>query len=244
MTAATQPDEDPQGQAAVITDMVNHWLAQARGDGTLEERTNYRARCRICRDPSIRELVNAMLARSFTPITIHQALEPYNREVSAKRRITYDVIWRHRRDDYNIQDPVNAVYRQLAEKHYEAEGGDLATGVGNMIRFRSFLETVMVKAYGQVIEGEVTISDGLKAVSKLAEIERKDDSLYELARMGAELNRAIVLMRKYVPMDRWEALQAEMRGEAPPQEAIEAGVPAVRMVEIRDESDEDEEYNH
>lgn len=240
MTAAREPDNQ-ESAAAEITSTVARWLKQAQADGALD--ITPAARCRICRDPIIRELVNAMLSRGFAPITVHDTLGAYNHAQPRERRITYDIVCRHRREHYNLQDPANQVYRAIAEDHYRAEGKDLMSGIGSIVTVRAFFETVMAKSYEQLIdEGPVDLEDGMKAASKLAEINRRDDGLLERAQMMADLNKAITLMRKYVPVAQWPALQAELRGEEVPAQAIEAT--AVRMVDISDESDEDEDPHH
>lgn len=239
MTAAANPDEPARDPVADVTEMVTQWLAQAKDSGALD--ITPAARCRICRDPSIRELVNAMLSRGFAPITVSEVLEAYNRRQPKNRRITYDVIRRHRAQDYNLQDPVNSAYRALAERHYKAEGGDLDLGIGSIVTVRGFLETMMVKSYQQMMANPETAPDldqGFKAASKLAEISRKDDDALERAQMVADLNLAIGLMRKYVPVEQWPALQAELRGEElPNQIALPSATPEVRMIEISDEPD-------
>jgi hypothetical protein len=69
-------------------------------------------RCRICRDPTVRRLVNALLdwrgapilegGKTVTYITILAWLEPINEGRQRGDRITYDSLWVHAKRHYDL----------------------------------------------------------------------------------------------------------------------------------------------
>jgi hypothetical protein len=78
-------------------------------------------RCRICRDPDVRRLVNDLLGwrgvpailegrnkrRAITYTDIFSMLEPLNEGRDEKDRITYDSLWVHAKRHYDIEGVVD-----------------------------------------------------------------------------------------------------------------------------------------
>lgn len=249
MTAAEQPG--PQEQADQITNRVNRYIQELVDTNKLDISPN--ARCKVCREPAVRELVNHMIARGYTSTDIYHSLAAYNRARPMKSRVSYGSVCNHRNEHFDIQSPANAILRQIAESTYEAQGKSLAEGVGTLVNYRSFLETLLVRSYETLSDPmvPVDIDLGFKTASKLAEIDRKDEGLLERAQMLSEMNRAVEVMRRFVPIEQWPALQAALRGEAelppPPRSIGSARADAesdVVMVDIDDTPDPEEEHSH
>lgn len=250
MTAAAQPD--PQGHADEVTNRVNKYIQDLVDQNKLDITPN--ARCKVCRDPAVRELVNHLIARGYTSTDIHNTLAAYNRARPMKSRVSYGSICNHRNEHFDIQSPANAILRQIAESTYEAQGKSLAEGTGTLVTYRTFLETLLVRSYEVASDPtqSVDMDLGFKAASKLAEIDRKDEGLLERAQMLSEMNRAVEVMRRFVPTEQWPALQAALRGEAelpPPPRAIgsaqaDANPEGVVMVDIDDSPDPEEDRHH
>lgn len=227
----------------IVQESVMAYLERMRSTGQLDVSPSNR--CRVCREPLVLGLVNKMLGRAFTPTDIMGTLAAYNRTLPKRRQISFASVYQHARNHFPIQEPAVAVWRELAERRYAEAGKDLATGIGTMVNHLSFLETVMIRGYEQLSDPTVPISvdQGMRAAVRLSDIQRKDEGLMERAQLLSRMNSVIELVRKFVPQEQWPALQAALSGEEVTREAIEAvmDTPKVRMVDIQDEADEEEE---
>ena len=107
----------------------------------------------------------------------------------------------------------------------------------------AFLETVMVKGYQTLVDEDTTVShrDGMDAALKLNEITRKDEGAMDRARTLADMGRIIEVVRTFIPAERWPEVQAALRGETPVSAQTAQAVQGVRMVDIDDASDEDDD---
>lgn len=228
-----------------INSRVAEMIDAARRKGELVYSPS--AQCRVCLDPAVRELVNTMLSCGYALTDIYRTLGPINAARPKKKQVTYFSVRNHRENHFKMQALGAEVYREIAEKHYVAYGGDLQTGVGSIVTAMGFFETAMQRSYETLTDPEtpVSIEVGMSAAAKYAELQRKDEGLQERAAMLARMNQAIALVQKYVAKEDWPALQAELRGETVMQEAALASAePRVRMVEISDIPDEDEDPHH
>jgi hypothetical protein len=245
--SSPSPDEDFQPTAAAMEIMdrlnpVQLYLAEARQQGKLDP--NPSPQCRVCRDELLRTLVNKMLARSFTIEDILDVLESHNRTLKYNRRVTYDSVRRHRINHFPVQVPASAVMRKLVEKRAVEAGVDVDNASGMLVNAMSYLEAMMHRGFERVSDPMVLISaeEGMKAAVKLHELQRKDEGMMDRARMLAEMNRIIELVRTYVPQDRWPALQAALKGEPAVIEGeIAKPDTKIRMADIDDTPDEEDE---
>jgi hypothetical protein len=80
----------------------------------------------------------------------------------------------------------------------------------------------------------------MEAALKLNEIARKDEGAMDRARMLADMGRIIDVVRTFIPSERWPDVQAALRGETPVAQQTSQAVDVVRMVNIDDTPDEDE----
>lgn len=248
MTADPTPNDDFQPTAAALEIMdslnpVQLYLAEARQQGKLDP--NPSPQCRVCRDELVRTLVNKLLARAFTIEDCLDVLESHNRTLKYQRRITYDSLRRHRANHFPIQVPASAVMRKLLEKRATEAGMDVDTASGTLVNAMSYLEAMMHRGFERVSDPMVLISaeEGMRAAIKLHELQHKDEGMLDRARMLAEMNRMIELVRAFVPKDRWPSLQAALKGEPA---VIEGEIAKddevkVRMADIDDSPDPDPE---
>jgi hypothetical protein len=103
-------------------------------------------RCRICRDPDVRTLVNELLDWRGVPIVrgrgkIHRItlteilrdLEPLNEGRDNRDRITYNSLWIHSRRHYNLAG-IAAYWRTRMQKEFKEFKKDLRgqRGVGRL----------------------------------------------------------------------------------------------------------------
>jgi hypothetical protein len=224
------------------SDSVAGWLDRARENGDLE--LNRSGRCRICKEPLAIGLVNQMIAVGYTLPDIVSALGAHNLKLvsEGKRPITYDCVRRHRERHFDMQAPAAAIYRKIQEKRAMEHGQDVAEGIGTILNHVSFLETIAVRGYEDLVNPETKVSykDGAEASLKLHELARKDEGAYERAEMLARMARVIELVREFVPADQWPALQARLRGEEVEQFKQPEVVQSVRVIEIDDSPDVEE----
>jgi hypothetical protein len=86
-------------------------------------------RCRICRDETVRILVNDLLDWRGVPVFLEggkthrityadilQRLEPLNEGCDTRRRITYDSLWVHAKRHYDVAGI--AAYRTRTHKEF------------------------------------------------------------------------------------------------------------------------------
>lgn len=93
-------------------------------------------RCRICRDETVRVLVNDLLpwrgvpivvrsraARLVTLADIYRLLEPVNLGLDERSRITYASLWNHTKRHYELAGVVACLTRRANRDLYKALGG-------------------------------------------------------------------------------------------------------------------------
>jgi hypothetical protein len=100
----------------------------------------------------------------------------------------------------------------------------------------------MVKGYQTLVDEHTCVSyrDAMEAALKLQEIARKDDGAVDRARMLADMSRIIEVVRTFIPSERWPDVQAALRGETTVSQQTSHAGEGVRMVDIDDTPDEDD----
>jgi hypothetical protein len=81
----------------------------------------------------------------------------------------------------------------------------------------------------------------MEAALKLNEIARKDEGAIDRARMLADMGRIIEVVRTFIPAERGPEVQAALRGETPVSAQTSQPLDGVRMVDIDDAPDEDDD---
>ena len=99
-------------------------------------------RCRVCRDPAVRRLVNKLLdwrgipvileggnkRRRITYTDILSMLEPLNEGRDNKDRITYDSLWVHAKRHYTVEGMVDYWTAWFHRELRKALGGQRKCG--------------------------------------------------------------------------------------------------------------------
>ena len=200
-------------------------------------------RCRICRNDQVRTKVNDLLATGASYAMVLRALGDDNAKLEKGDRVTIDSIRNHTVRHFPVQQVARATYREVLERRAKENSVDFIEGVATAITPLAVLETVMVKGYQTLVDEDTTVShrDGMEAALKLNEIARKDEGAHERAQILADMGRIIEVVRTFIPAERWPEVQAALRGETPVSAQTAQAVQGVRMVDIDDASDEDDD---
>jgi len=227
---------DPQIKAAVDAE-----VQRLRAEGKL---VRIEPRCKICREPHLREMVNGLLAQGLTRAAIQEALDHsinVARRAEGKDPITYFNIRNHELRHFNVNAASRVVYENILRKH--ESDVDFGKAVGARVNAFSYLETMMVKGYAKLVddETEIDVETGAKAAVQLHKLLRADEEsgALRVAEMVTKLNRIITLVEEFVPEERRAEFAARLerleRGEEEPMQ-IEAG----QTLEAEIEDDEEE----
>jgi hypothetical protein len=205
--------------------------------------SNLQPRCRICRNDSLRTKVNDLLTTGASYAMVLRALGDDNATLEKGDQVTIDSIRNHAARHFPVQQVARATYREILERRAKENSVDFIEGVATAITPMAFLESVMVKGYQTLVDEDTTVShrDGMDAALKLNEITRKDEGAMDRARTLADMGRIIEVVRTFIPAERWPEVQAALRGETPVSAQTAQAVQGVRMVDIDDASDEDDD---
>lgn len=219
---------------------LDKWVIQAMQEGKMEMLPSNR--CRVCKDPVIRNLVNKMISRASTIPDMLDVLEAHNLHLQrdSKPKITSSCLYNHRMRHFDIQSPAGAILRRIQEEEAARSGEDWIEGLGTILTTAAYLKTMMVRGYETVINPAIPVDaeKGAWAALKLDDLRRKDSDGYDRARMLADVGRIVEAARTFVPEDQWPAFQALLRGERISEERT--AVEAVRMIDIDDTPDVEE----
>lgn len=198
------PDDD------YLDEVIATQIDALRANGELEVRPE--PRCRVCRDEQTRVLVNKLLAHGLTLKDIEGVILPMNRAKPSRERISINNLREHRKRHFDIQRPANAVYRAIVEKRAREDSIDLETGVGTAITHLAYLDTMIAKGYETLINEDTVVSprDGLDAAMKRNELTRKDAGAVEQARMMAEMDRVISIVKEVCTPEQLSLMSAKL----------------------------------
>lgn len=201
---------------------VSQQLEKMRAEGKLAVQTN--RRCRICRDEDIRKLINTLHGYGLTTRSILEVVESsgVNTGRSQKDQINYDVIWRHTKKHFDIDTPARQIYREILARRAAEEGKDIENGVGSAVNALSYLETIAVRGYQDLIDEGTRIpyTEGAKAAIKLHELTRQDAGVQEIAEVMRKMNYVISAVMTAVPEQYHSDILAIMEGKEPIRKAI------------------------
>ena len=202
-----------------INEAVEAQLELLREQGVLEVRPE--PRCRVCRDEQTRVLVNKLLAHGLTLKDIEGVIRPMNRARPARDRISINNIREHRKRHFDIQRPANAVYRAIVEKRAREASIDLENGVGTAVTHLAYLDTMIAKGYETLVNEDTVISprDGLDAAMKRNELVRLDAGAVEQARMMAEMDRVISIVKEVCTPEQLAIMSSKLNRDSAPAPA-------------------------
>ncbi len=110
-------------------------------------------RCHVCRTDSIRELVNAMLARGSSYAQIVRALA-----ADGTGELSLDSVRKHANRHFPVQSVAQATYREIVERRAAENQIDFVAGVGTALSPMAYLETVLAKAFERLVEDGTEVS--------------------------------------------------------------------------------------
>lgn len=216
--------------AARVRDEIQRY----RESGEIGDATHIEPRCRVCQNPSVRWPVNRMLAYGMTYRDILDSLEPVNATLPRNKRVTYRSLWMHTRTHFRADEPAQALYRNILEKRAIEHGNDVVEGVETLIDEYSYLETMMVKGYRNLVhEGEVSVADGMKAAVKLREMGKEDSSGQRVGDLMRQMDRIVNAVLNVVP----ERYHSEILSQIEGRQAAALPVDAEVVPEDHDEDD-------
>lgn len=231
-----------------IETTVSQQLERMRSEGKLNIQAN--RRCRICRDNDVRKLINTLHGYGLTTRSILEVVDSsgVNNGRSQKDQINYDVIWRHTKKHFDIDTPAREIYREILARRAAEEGKDIDHAVGSAVNALSYLETIMVRGYQDLVDEGTRIpyTEGAKAAVKLHELTRQDAGVQEIAEVMRKMNYVISAVLTAVPEQYHGDILSIMEGKEPERKAVTADVQDVQEVDFdpaafaEDEDDEDE----
>lgn len=222
-----------------LEEAVEAQLNNLRERGELEVRPE--PRCRVCRDEEARTLVNKLLAHGMTLRDINEVITPMNRKRPTKDRISLNNIREHRKRHFDVQAPANAVYRAIVEQRARELNVDYENGIGTAVTHLAYLDTMIAKGYQNLLQEDtvVTYRDGLDAAMKRNDLTRKDAGAVEQARIMAEMDRVIAVVKEVCTPEQLAIMGARLNGEETP-------VPVASQRPVVEEDDDayDPEEDH
>lgn len=207
-----------------IESEVSKQLERMRSEGKLQVTTN--RRCRICRDDDVRKVINTLHGYGLTTRSIVEVVDSsgLNNGRGDRDKITYDVIWRHTKKHFDIDTPAREIYRGILARRAAEEGQDIDQGVGSAVNALSYLETMMMRGYQDLVDQNTRIpyADGAKAAIKLHELTRRDAGVHEIAEVMRKMNYVINAVMTAVPEQYHADILSIMEGRDLTQKAVTA----------------------
>lgn len=200
-----------------LTASVLAEIERLRSEGQLNLDT-VEPRCWVCCEVESRDLVNKLLAAGLTNREITDACAGINSRRQAAgddRIINARNVWQHRRAHFNLDDPAQAVYREIAERRAEEVSRDYINGIGHAVTPYAVLETAMVKGYKLVTDPntEVNVREAMEAAIKLHEMTSRDAGQRRMADLMFEMERIISAIREVVPQQYHAEILARVQGK-------------------------------
>jgi hypothetical protein len=154
-------------------------------------------RCHVCRTDSIREQVNAMLARGSSYAQIVRAVA-----AEGVGELSLDSVRNHASRHFPVQSVAQATYREIVERRAAENKIDFIAGVGTALTPLAYLETMMVKGFQRLVQDDTEVSPeaGLRAAEKLQALGARDFGK-EVNKMQVEVSRIQQAVKSVVPAE-------------------------------------------
>ena len=164
-------------------------------------------RCHVCQNEAIRVQVNEMLAWGWSYTPIVRALAADGHQVSL------DSVSNHAKRHFPEQNVEQALYREIVERRADQGEIDYENGRGAAITPLAYLEAMMAKGWQSLVRDDTEVSPemGLRAAEKLHKAVGPVDHHAEKAKIVAEINQVIDVVRAVLPRHLWPELQAGLR---------------------------------
>ena len=182
-------------------------------------------RCRICRNDSVREKVNQMLAMGAPYAGIVRALAADNAELDDRNRITLDSIRTHTTKHFPVQSVAKATYRAILERRARENQVDFVEGVATALTPMAFYEVVMNKAFRTLVDdgAEVSVETGLRAAEKLQSVLDGRERGTDVLELKVQLGQILEAVKSTVPQELWGEIVEKIEELEQHPEALSVG---------------------
>jgi hypothetical protein len=171
-------------------------------------------RCHVCRNDTVRQKVNDLLAQGLSYAMILRALEGENAKLDARDRVTIDSVRRHSARHFPVQAAARATYREILERRAKENGVDFIEGVATALTPVALLECLMVKGYETLVDPDtkVDVQTGMAAAVKLQAYIDARSGQVDIAEVIAKQNLIIAAVQEFVPQEDMAAFLARLDG--------------------------------
>lgn len=189
---------------------------------TLNNNFHLEPRCRICRNDSVRQKVNDLLATGASYAMVLRALGDDNADLDQSDRVTVDSVRNHCARHFPVQNVAKATYREILEHRARQNQIDFIEGVATAITPMAFLETVMAKSYEGLVDSgtRVDVNTGILAASRLQSILDSRAEQPNLLEIRVQLSKIIDAVRTTVPQEMWADIRQTLDGSTDPAHAV------------------------
>jgi len=197
-------------------------------------------RCRVCRDDEVRKKVNDLLATGTSFAMVLRALGDDKTALGKGDRVTIDSVRNHAARHFPVQQVARATYREIVERRAREAQIDFVNGLATALTPMALYECVMNEAFRRLVDGEVDVSvdTGLRAAEKLQALIDARAEGADVAKMLADMDRIIDVVKTFIPTDKWPEVQAALRAERPIHAEQSEPLEDIHMVHIDDMPDE------
>ena len=164
------------------------------------------SRCHVCSaGDTARILVDQLLVRGYTYMTILQAVEPLERETEAKHRISYDSVRRHQLRHLPVDE---LAVRTAIERRARQQDLRVALGDVPLLTNTAVLEVIRNAGFESIITGAVipTVRETIVAATTLETLDREAGNQPDLPEVRAQIDLLLSLVRERVGKSEWADL--------------------------------------
>jgi hypothetical protein len=201
-------------------------------------------RCHVCRNDSIREQVNAMLAGGSTYAQIVRA-----GAVDGAGKLSLDSVRNHTNRHFPVQNAAQATFREIVERRAAEIGIDFVNGVATAVTPKAYYEALVNKAFQRLVQDDIRVSleTGLKAAEKLQAALGEGDPEAELRAMRVQIGQLQQAVKAVVPESMWAEIRDRIEEEyrvQPSQEPLYPGEDedGDESLDAGDVGDDDDEW--
>jgi hypothetical protein len=201
-------------------------------------------RCHVCRNDSIREHVNAMLAGGSSYAQIVRAVA-----VDGAGKLSLDSVRNHTNRHFPVQNAAQATFREIVERRAAEIGIDFVNGVATAVTPKAYYEALVNKAFQRLVQDDIRVSleTGLKAAEKLQAALGEGDPEAELRAMRVQIGQLQQAVKAVVPESMWAEIRDRIEEEyrvQPSQEPLYPGEDedGDESLDAGDVGDDDDEW--
>jgi len=111
-----------------------------------------------------------------------------------------------------VQEPARSLYRTILEKRAKEVEAEYVEGVGHHVNALSYLETVMVKGYQELVSENqnVSVEQGQSAALKLHRLLKEESTDHKAAEQLQQMNKIIAAVKEVVPERYYNQILAKL----------------------------------